>query len=130
MRSLGHLIACLRKYRPMGAAGARLFRDLKALERAGIPFYFKPGVGCRIKRHYYLPSINLTVPQPVCRVCTDRVTHVTVNPGPVAESDVDATCFTTLQRCLGERRVWRMSRLIFSPAAMRLNGLPGDHVAW
>ncbi|MDP6153613.1 MAG: hypothetical protein QF785_09570 [Phycisphaeraceae bacterium] len=115
---------------PDGCRRGTLFRDLKALGQAGIPFYFKPGVGCRIKRHYYLPPVNLTVPEPVCRACADLVTHVTANPGPVAESDVDATCFTTLQRCIDERRVWRMSRLIFSPAATRLNGLPGDHVAW
>ncbi|MBB6428793.1 helix-turn-helix transcriptional regulator [Algisphaera agarilytica] len=38
-----------------------LFRDLKLLEAAGVPYYHERGKGYRIRQSYFLPPINLTV---------------------------------------------------------------------
>lgn len=40
-----------------------LFRDLKLLEAAGVPYYHERGKGYRIRQSYFLPPINLTVPE-------------------------------------------------------------------
>jgi predicted DNA-binding transcriptional regulator YafY len=40
-----------------------LFRDLKILEAAGIPYYHKQGTGYHIARHFFLPPVNLTIPE-------------------------------------------------------------------
>lgn len=38
-----------------------LFRDLKMLQTAGIPYYHEPGVGYRLRAGFFLPPVNLTV---------------------------------------------------------------------
>ena len=40
-----------------------LFRDLNALQDAGIPYYHEPGKGYRFARGFFLPPVNLTVPE-------------------------------------------------------------------
>jgi len=40
-----------------------LFRDLKALQAAGVPYYYDPAAGYRIARSFFLPPISLTVPE-------------------------------------------------------------------
>lgn len=40
-----------------------LFRDLKMLELAGIPYYHEAGQGYRLGKGYYLPPVSLTVPE-------------------------------------------------------------------
>ena len=40
-----------------------LFRDLKVLQIAGIPYYYNVNLGYRITRNFYLPPINFTVPE-------------------------------------------------------------------
>ncbi|MCE9592101.1 MAG: transcriptional regulator [Planctomycetes bacterium] len=40
-----------------------LFRDLKMLELAGIPYYHEPGRGYRLGDGFFLPPVNLTVPE-------------------------------------------------------------------
>jgi proteasome accessory factor B len=45
----------------LGISRRTLFRDLKMLELAGIPYYHESGVGYRIARTFYLPPISLTI---------------------------------------------------------------------
>ncbi len=45
----------------LGVSRRTLFRDLKMLEMAGIPYYHEPGTGYRIARTFYLPPVSLTV---------------------------------------------------------------------
>lgn len=45
----------------LGVSRRTLFRDLNALEMAGVPYYHEPGVGYRIASSYFLPPVNLTV---------------------------------------------------------------------
>ena len=45
----------------LGISRRTLFRDLKALEMAGIPYYHDPEAGYRIARSFFLPPISLTV---------------------------------------------------------------------
>lgn len=40
-----------------------LFRDLKMLEMAGIPYYHEAGRGYRMGKGYFLPPVSLTVPE-------------------------------------------------------------------
>ena len=45
----------------LGVSRRTLFRDLKMLEMAGIPYYHEPDVGYRIAHSFYLPPVSLTV---------------------------------------------------------------------
>ena len=45
----------------LGVSRRTLFRDLKTLQAAGIPYYHKAGTGYRIARSFFLPPISLTV---------------------------------------------------------------------
>ena len=45
----------------LGVSRRTLFRDLKALEAAGVPYYHERGVGYRVARSFFLPPISLTV---------------------------------------------------------------------
>lgn len=47
--------------RQLGVSRRTLFRDLNALELAGVPYYHEPKVGYRIARSYFLPPVQLTV---------------------------------------------------------------------
>ena len=48
----------------LGVSRRTVFRDLNMLELAQIPFYFDPDAGgYRISRHFFLPPINLTLPE-------------------------------------------------------------------
>lgn len=47
----------------LGVSRRTLFRDLAMLQAAGIPCYYESGVGYRIARHFFLPPINLTIPE-------------------------------------------------------------------
>ena len=47
----------------LGISRRTLFRDLKLIQKAGIPSYHQPGRGYRIAQSYFLPPINLTVPE-------------------------------------------------------------------
>ena len=47
----------------LGVSRRTVFRDLNMLAEAGIPYYHEPGHGYRIARSYYLPPVNLTVPE-------------------------------------------------------------------
>lgn len=47
----------------LGISRRTLFRDLNMLELAGIPYYHEPGKGYRINKRFFLPPINLTVPE-------------------------------------------------------------------
>ena len=41
-----------------------IFRDLNAMEMARIPYYYDPGSkGYRISKHFFLPPVNLTLPE-------------------------------------------------------------------
>jgi predicted DNA-binding transcriptional regulator YafY len=40
-----------------------VFRDLNVLEMAHIPYYHEAPVGYRISRHFFLPPVNLTLPE-------------------------------------------------------------------
>ncbi|MFA9476919.1 helix-turn-helix transcriptional regulator [Phycisphaerales bacterium AB-hyl4] len=42
-----------------------LFRDLKMLQAAGIPYYHTPGEGYRLRSEFFLPPVNLTVAETV-----------------------------------------------------------------
>lgn len=45
----------------LGVSRRTLFRDMKLLEAAGVPYFHEPGQGYRIARSFFLPPINLTV---------------------------------------------------------------------
>ncbi len=45
----------------LGVSRRTLFRDLKALQEAGVPCYYEAGMGYRIARSFFLPPVNLTV---------------------------------------------------------------------
>ncbi len=45
----------------LGVSRRTLFRDLKMLELAGVPYYFERGGGYRIARSFFLPPISFTV---------------------------------------------------------------------
>jgi len=45
----------------LGVSRRTLFRDLKLLEAAGVPYYHERGKGYRIRQSFFLPPINLTV---------------------------------------------------------------------
>ncbi|MEM7624564.1 MAG: WYL domain-containing protein [Planctomycetota bacterium] len=47
----------------LGISRRTLFRDLNLLEAAGVPYYHERGKGYRIRQGYYLPPIQLTVPE-------------------------------------------------------------------
>lgn len=47
----------------LGISRRTLFRDLKMLEMAGIPYYHDPGRGYRLAAGFFLPPVNLTVPE-------------------------------------------------------------------
>lgn len=47
----------------LGVSRRTLFRDLKMLELAGIPYYHELGRGYRLGKGYYLPPVSLTVPE-------------------------------------------------------------------
>lgn len=47
----------------LGIGRRTLFRDLKLLQAAGVPYYHERGKGYRIRRGYFLPPINLTLPE-------------------------------------------------------------------
>ncbi|MEM6854913.1 MAG: HTH domain-containing protein, partial [Planctomycetota bacterium] len=45
----------------LGISRRTLFRDLKLLEAAGVPYYHERGKGYRIQQSFFLPPIQLTV---------------------------------------------------------------------
>ena len=45
----------------LGVSRRTLFRDLKMLEMAGIPYYHNAREGFRIARHFFLPPVSLTL---------------------------------------------------------------------
>lgn len=47
----------------LGISRRTLFRDLNMLQLAGIPYYHQPKDGFKISRDFFLPPINLTVPE-------------------------------------------------------------------
>ncbi len=47
----------------LGISRRTLYRDLKMLQVAGVPVYFKEGHGYRIAQHFFLPAVNLSVPE-------------------------------------------------------------------
>lgn len=47
----------------LGVSRRTLFRDLKVLQVAGIPYYHDTEAGYRIARSFFLPPISLTVPE-------------------------------------------------------------------
>ena len=49
--------------RQLSVSRRTLFRDLNALQEAGIPYYHTPKEGYRFARGFFLPPVNLTVPE-------------------------------------------------------------------
>ncbi len=47
--------------RDLGVSRRTLFRDLKLLEAAGVPYYHERGRGYRVRQSFFLPPISLTV---------------------------------------------------------------------
>jgi predicted DNA-binding transcriptional regulator YafY len=47
----------------LGVSRRTVFRDLNTLELAGIPYFHDPDAGYRIHRSFFLPPINLTIPE-------------------------------------------------------------------
>jgi predicted DNA-binding transcriptional regulator YafY len=47
----------------LGVSRRTLFRDLNALEQAGVPYYHDAIAGYRIASSFFLPPVNLTVPE-------------------------------------------------------------------
>ncbi len=49
--------------RELGISRRTLFRYLKALDEAGVPYIHEPGRGYRLAQGLFLPPVNLTVPE-------------------------------------------------------------------
>ncbi len=49
----------------MGVSRRTIFRDLKIIEQAGIPYYGQPGGGYRISSCFFLPPTNLEVSEAI-----------------------------------------------------------------
>src|SRR5690348_16859237 len=47
----------------LGVSRRTLFRDLNMLEMAGVPYYHDGDAGYRIAQSFFLPPVNLTVPE-------------------------------------------------------------------
>ena len=47
----------------LGVSRRTVFRDLNTLELAGVPYYHESATGYRIHRSFFLPPINLTIPE-------------------------------------------------------------------
>ena len=47
----------------MSISRRTLFRDLKMLQEAGIPYYHEPGNGYRLASSFFLPPVSLTMPE-------------------------------------------------------------------
>ncbi|MEX2545995.1 MAG: WYL domain-containing protein [Phycisphaeraceae bacterium] len=47
----------------LGVSRRTLFRDLKMMQEAGIPYYHEPGNGYRLASYFFLPPISLTMPE-------------------------------------------------------------------
>ncbi|MCX5661099.1 MAG: WYL domain-containing protein [Planctomycetota bacterium] len=47
----------------LGVSRRTLFRDLNMLQLAGIPYHHDPGSGYRLASTFFLPPVNLTVPE-------------------------------------------------------------------
>ena len=47
----------------LGVSRRTLFRDLRLLDEAGVPYRHDRGLGYHINQNYYLPPISLTVPE-------------------------------------------------------------------
>jgi proteasome accessory factor B len=49
-----------------------------------------------------------TVPDPIRSACGELMSHVTVDPGPLAQNEQEPDHYNLLQRCIDERRVCRV----------------------
>jgi proteasome accessory factor B len=47
----------------LGVSRRTLFRDMKMLQLAGVPYYHDPGLGYKVAKSFFLPPISLTVPE-------------------------------------------------------------------
>lgn len=47
----------------LGISRRTFFRDLNLLKEAGVPYFFDPERGYRISERFFLPPVNLTVPE-------------------------------------------------------------------
>jgi proteasome accessory factor B len=47
----------------LGISRRTVFRDLDMLQQAGIPCYYEPARGYRIRESFFLPPISLTIPE-------------------------------------------------------------------
>lgn len=126
--------------RQLGVSRRTLYRDLNLLQTAGIPCYHKRGVGYRIARTFFLPPVNLTIPETlglmllgktaqaqrdrplaasavaainklnatmpeaIREVCQEILHHVSVQPAPQADGNVETMHYSTLVRCIDEAR--------------------------
>jgi len=73
----------------MGVSRRTLFRDLKMLEAAGIPYYHQPGVGYRVAPSFFLPPVNLKVSEALGLMMLAKSVQAHKHQ-PLAEPTVDA----------------------------------------
>lgn len=57
----------------LGVSRRTLFRDLKVLQLAGIPYYHEPTAGYRVARSFFLPPISLTVPETLAMMLVGKL---------------------------------------------------------
>lgn len=66
-----------------------LFRDLKMLEMAGIPYYHEAGQGYRLGKGFYLPPVSLTVPETLGLMLLAKTTQARKH-APLVQAAVSA----------------------------------------
>ena len=74
-----------------------LFRDLKILEAANIPYYHKHGTGYHIARHFFLPPVSLTIPEILSLMVMGKEAQTRRNR-PLKQPALDAIANTLLNR--------------------------------
>lgn len=73
----------------LGVSRRTLFRDLKMLEAAGVPYYHDRETGYHIRESFFLPPVNLTVPETLGLMLMGRFAAAQVDK-PLASSALSA----------------------------------------
>lgn len=75
----------------LGTSRRTLFRDLRMLEAAGIPYYHDPQRGYRIVGNFFLPPVNLTIPETLALLMVGKQ-MAQQRQRPMAAATLSAIC--------------------------------------
>lgn len=115
--------------REIGVSRRTVFRDLNLLELAGIPYYHDEAVqGYRIDSHFYLPPVNLTVPETLGLMLMGKAAHAQRGK-PMFDSALAAIAKLTdtvpepIREACGEM----LERVSFDPGATTISQAENRH---